>query len=59
MVCFIVDLLRRVFSPTCCDRFYRRSVAACFVADLLRRVIMSSMVSFFVSFHVDSSDDKV
>ena len=37
----------------------RQLVVTCYVADLLRRVVMSSAVSFFVSFHVYNSDYKV
>ena len=32
---------------------------SCFAVDLLRRVVVSSTISFFVGFQVDSSDDKV
>ena len=37
----------------------RELVVTCYVADLLQRVVMSSAVSFFASFHVYNSDDKV
>ena len=31
----------------------------CFVTDVLQRVVVSSTISFFVSFHIGSLDDKV
>ena len=37
-------------SLICCGMFYRRPVAPCFV---------SLAVSFIMSFHIDSSNDKV
>ena len=52
-------MLRRVLSPTCCDVFCRRPIAACFVVDLLQWVVVSSTISSFVGFCVDSLDDKV
>ena len=39
--------------------FCHGSVATCFVVNLLQWVVMSSMVSFFVSFRISSSNDKV
>ena len=39
--------------------FYRQFVTECFVLDLLRWVILLLTVSFFVSFRVSNSDDKV
>ena len=32
---------------------------ACFVADLLWQVVVSLTVSFFVDFHINSSDRKI
>ena len=52
-------MLQRVLSPTCCDVFCRRPIAACFVTDLLQRVVVSSTISSFVGFCVDRLDDKV
>ena len=51
MICFC-----RQFVVAC---FYHKPVAACFIANLLWRVVLSSMVSFFVGFHIDSLDDKI
>ena len=44
-----------------CHRFsaMRQPVATCFVIKLLYRVVTSSIVSFFVSFLVTSSNGKV
>ena len=39
--------------------FCHRLVIKCFVINLLRRVVMSSIVSFFMGFHVINSDNKV
>ena len=39
--------------------FCYRLVMTCFVVDLLQWVVVSSILSFFMGFHVGSSDDKV
>ena len=39
--------------------FCLQPMVTCFAVDLLQRVVMSSTISFFVGFRVDSSDDKV
>ena len=39
--------------------FYHRLVATCFVVDLLWWSVVSSTISFFVGFHVTSSNVKV
>ena len=47
---FVVDLLQRVLSSTCCGVFCRQPLVAGSV---------SSTISFFVGFRVDSSNSKV
>ena len=34
-------------------------VKTCFIIDLLRQIVMSSIISFFMGFHINSSDDKI
>ena len=34
-------------------------IKTCFITDLLQQVIVSSIISFFMSFYINSSDDKV
>ena len=46
---FIVDLLLRILSLICYDVF----------CSDLKLVVVSLIVSFFMSFHVSNSDDKV
>ena len=47
---FVIDLLWRVFSLTCCGVFCHRLVVVCFVVDLLHRVVVLSTVSFLMVF---------
>ena len=41
--------------------FYHRPIATCFIVDhnLLRLIVVSSTVSFFMSFLISSSDGKI
>ena len=44
---------------TCYNVFCRRFVTTCFIVNLLRWVVVSSMVSFFMGFHVGSLVGKI